>query len=259
MCSGGRGQPLLPWPNRIRDGAYTADGQHLQLALTEPARGHAIHGLTRWANWSCASLGADEVAMEHTLHAQSGYPFVLALRIAYRLTEQGLAVTTTARNAGTEPAPYGAGFHPYLCIGAMRIDPLVLRIPARTRLEVDERMIPTGRGLPVEGTEYDFTAEHAIGATQLDTAFTDVLRSPDRMARLVLTDPSTGRGAELWMDEQLAWLMVFTGDGLDPQRRRTGLGVEPMTCAPDAFNNGMGLRLLRPGEEHTCRWGITPR
>ena len=36
MSSAGRGQLLMPWPNRIRDGAYTFDGRDLQLGLTEP-------------------------------------------------------------------------------------------------------------------------------------------------------------------------------------------------------------------------------
>jgi len=260
MCTGGRGEPLLPWPNRIAGGRYSVDGRDLQLALTEPGKGNAIHGLTRWTNWSCTAQSAAEVVMEQTLHAQSGYPFVLALRIAYALDDAGLTVTTTARNAGAAAAPYGAGFHPYLCLGAPRIDTLLLRIPAQTRLELDDRSIPTGAQHPVAGTQDDFTGEREIGSTRLDTAFTDLLRDGDGLARVLLTDPSTGRGAALWLDEKLPYLMIFTGDGLEqPERRRTGLGVEPMTCAPDAFNNGRGLALLQPGEEHTCRWGITPR
>src|SRR5262245_39479539 len=37
MADGGRGQPLLPWPNRIQDGRYEFRGQTLQLPLTEVA------------------------------------------------------------------------------------------------------------------------------------------------------------------------------------------------------------------------------
>jgi aldose 1-epimerase len=43
--------------------------------------------------------------------------------------------------------------------------------------------------------------------------------------------------------------MLFTGDSLaDPARRRQGLGVEPMTCAPNALQTGVGLHVLAPGE-----------
>src|SRR5688500_6912600 len=52
QCSSGRGQLLLPWPNRIRDGRYTFAGTGHQLPLTEVAHGHASHGLTRWESWT---------------------------------------------------------------------------------------------------------------------------------------------------------------------------------------------------------------
>src|SRR5262249_30664199 len=48
----GAGQLLTPWPNRVDGGHYVFDGEHQQLALSEPARGNAIHGLTRWAPWT---------------------------------------------------------------------------------------------------------------------------------------------------------------------------------------------------------------
>ena len=51
--------------------------------------------------------------------------------------------------------------------------------------------------------------------------------------------------------------MVFTGDGL-PDVNRRSLAVEPMTCAPNAFNTGGGLIELEPGETHAGTWGISP-
>src|SRR5579862_4738231 len=62
-CGGGRGQTLIPWPNRTRDGQYEFDGEHQQLPLTEPASRTAIHGLVRWASWSVADRGGDWIAM----------------------------------------------------------------------------------------------------------------------------------------------------------------------------------------------------
>src|SRR5919199_5427544 len=47
MASGGRGQILLPWPNRLADGHYQFDGHHLQLPIDEQATRTANHGLTR--------------------------------------------------------------------------------------------------------------------------------------------------------------------------------------------------------------------
>ena len=53
--------------------------------------------------------------------------------------------------------------------------------------------------------------------------------------------------------------MLFTGDTLgDVGRRRQGLAVEPMTCAPNAFRTGDGLRIIEPGEAFRASWGIIP-
>jgi len=72
MCSSARGQCLVPWPNRIRDGRYEFAGLQQQLALTEPERQDAIHGLARWANWRVAEQGGENVTMEYLLHPQPG-------------------------------------------------------------------------------------------------------------------------------------------------------------------------------------------
>ena len=75
MASGGRGQVLVPWPNRIRDGAYTFDSAPQQLPLSEPARRNASHGLVRWVSWQLAanevwSPWVQEVRIEELLQSR---------------------------------------------------------------------------------------------------------------------------------------------------------------------------------------------
>src|SRR6266566_4471181 len=64
MSSAARGQPLLPWPNRIKDGRYEFEGITHQLALSEPNNANAWHGLTRWVNWRCAEEAPNRVVMQ---------------------------------------------------------------------------------------------------------------------------------------------------------------------------------------------------
>ena len=90
MASAGRGQVLMPWPNRIQDGTYEFAGRWYHLPLTEPEARNAIHGLVRWVAWTVGEREADRVVMEHTLHPQPGYPFSLALSVEYALSEDGL-------------------------------------------------------------------------------------------------------------------------------------------------------------------------
>jgi aldose 1-epimerase len=251
LCSSGRGQLLIPWPNRIADGRYEFDGRPEQLPLDEPERGNAIHGLVRWAAWHIAERGPDRVVVKHLLHPRPGYPFTIALRVEYALAGEGLTVRTEATNIGGEACPYGAGNHPYLACEGGSINEETLRIPARTVLESDERGLPVA-ARPVDGTDFDFRSPRQVGELQLDHCFTDLDRDDDELARVRL-----GTGTTLWVDGSYEYVMVFTGDGL-PDVERRSVAVEPMTCAPNAFRSGDGLFRLEPGETHIGLWGLTP-
>ncbi len=258
ICTVARGQLLIPWPNRLKDGKYEWRGRKLQLALTEPPRGNAIHGLVRWRNWTVEERGAERVVMALVLHPSEGYPFALSLRVEHVLGERGLSVRTEATNVGAEPCPFGAGAHPYLTVGAERLDSCTLSAPGRTWMETDERMIPIGSA-SVQGTKYDFTAPREIGATELDTGYGELERDSDGLARVRLEDHARARACTLWMDSSFPYLMLFTGDALpDEHRRRRGLGVEPMTCAPNAFQTGEGLSRSSRGRPSPAAGGSSP-
>ncbi|MFL5869313.1 MAG: aldose 1-epimerase family protein [Thermoleophilaceae bacterium] len=254
MSPSGRGQVLMPWPNRIEDGVYEFEGHSHQLPLNQTGESNAIHGLVRWVAWTVAEREPHRAVLRYVLPPQPGYPFSLALVIEYLLTEEGLRVQTTAENVGSETCPYGAGAHPYLAVGTPTVDPVLLRAPAATMLRSDERGIPIGSA-SVEGTEFDFRRGRPIGDTKLDHCFTDLERDDDGLARVELRDPDGGSVA-LWVDEGYRYLMLFTGDPL-PDVARRSLAVEPMTCPPNAFRTGEALVRLDPGRSSTGGWGIT--
>jgi aldose 1-epimerase len=246
-ATSGRGQVLIPWPNRLEDGNYDWDGRRHQLPLTEPEHGNAIHGLVRSKPWSLARQEPGRGVVEYRLEPQDGYPFSLALAIEYSLSPDGLRVETTAENTGRDAAPFGSGMHPYL---AGPVDDVVLRAPGRVVLHTGERSLPSGRE-PAAGTEYDFTRPRPIGSTQLDHAFTDLERDAMGLARVEFGDVT------LWLDEAYGWVQLFTGDPL-PDVARRSLAVEPMTCPPNAFRTGEAVIRLEPGASVTSAWGISP-
>jgi aldose 1-epimerase len=254
MCTSGRGQLLLPWPNRLLHGRYEFAGRTHRLALTDPEEDCAIHGLVRWSAWRVAEREPHRAVLEHELHPQPGYPFSVALSVAYTLSADGLSVRTTATNVGDEPCPYGSGAHPYLGAGAPTVDRAILRAPARTVLHSDARGIPTGAE-PVDGTEYDFRSPRELGPTKLDNGFTDLERDEDGIARFELQRPDEV-ALTLWVDQAYPYVMLFTGDPL-PDVNRRSLAVEPMTCPPNAFRSGDAVIVLEPGESHSGTWGIS--
>jgi aldose 1-epimerase len=257
MCDGAHGAPLVPWPNRLADGRYSFDGAELQVAITEPAKQNAIHGLMRWRSWQVADRAPDRVVMAAHLRPMTGYPFALDLQIAYALDDEGLRVSTTATNVGASACPYGTGHHPYLSPGTGGLlDECTFQLKALARVDTDdERQLPIGL-VPVAGSPYDFTSPRQIGDLAVDYAFTDLDRDVNGRAWMHLTGPDGGV-VGLWVDESYPYLEVFTGDTLAPDRRRRGLGAEPMTCPPNAFSSGEQVSRLEPGAALTTTWGVT--
>jgi aldose 1-epimerase len=177
------------------------------------------------------------------------------LHVLYDLGADGLTVTQTATNLSGEPAPYACGAHPYLCVGE-GIDHLELTVPAGTRLRTDERLVPV-EAVAVD-EEHDFRTPRTIGATRLDEAYGDLART-DGIATATLRDPAEGHGVDLWVDERVHWLQLYSADDAAGLERRS-LAIEPMTAPADAFNSGTDLVTLapggEPGDELSVTWGI---
>lgn len=238
-----RGWVLMPFPNRIADGRWELDGTTHQLALTEPARGHALHGLTGWATWEVVHHDESSVALRYELPPQTGYPFALDLTAEYELTDEGLRCTLGATNAGDAPAPYGTGHHPYLTLDRL-VDDLVLSLPAETYCPMDERCLPEAPR-PVEGTVFDFREPRPIGDLVIDHPWSGLTGN-----EVTLTDPDSGNRIRLVLSEEFGWVHIFSSDPHEGAQHRATLALEPMTCPPEAFNSGIDLVVLQPGETH---------
>lgn len=258
MATGGRGQILMPWPNRIRDGQYSFGGADFQLALTEPRRHNASHGLVRWVAWGVEEHTAHTISLHYRLMAQTGYPWTLDLQVLYDVCADGLTVTQSVTNRSGSPAPYASGAHPYLVVGTGPVDDLELTIPAATRSIFDDRLLPVDR-TTVEGSAYDFRMPRPIRTTAFNDAFTDLDRDAQGTATTVLRDPSSGHAVALWVDSAHRWLQVYTADDV-PATARRSLAVEPMTGPGDGFRSGDDLVTLAPagesGDQFSASWGI---
>jgi aldose 1-epimerase len=193
------------------------------------------------------------VVAAHVIEPRAGYPFRVAIEVAYEVSGDGLRVATEVWNAGDGDAPFGLGFHPYLS-GGGALEESIVEVPAASVLDLDERGLPTGGTTPVPGAARDLRDRRPIAGRVLDDCFTDLERAGGVCA-VVMSAP--GRApCTMWMDETFRYVMVFTGDTLAPPRRRRGVAVEPMTCPPNAFATGADLLLLRPGRRRRFVWGI---
>lgn len=288
---GGRGQQLMPWPNRIRDGRYSFGGVEHQLPINEVERGTALHGLVRWLPWLLVEHTADSITQQVTVYPQQGWDGTIVCTLTHRLSSGGLTVTVGAQNVGDRAVPFGYAAHPYFTLGEKAVDEIDITVPASAFLEVDpERLLPI-RVSPVDDRPEDLRAGGPLADRVFDTAFTDLQFGPstgsgngesgsgngesgsgngsagssastgsgngnsDRwQIRLALGDRET----LIWGDDRHRWIQIYTG----ADRRDLGLAIEPMTCGPDAFNTeetADGLVVLEPGAEYRGVWGVSGR
>ncbi len=242
---------LTPYPNRISKGKYSFGGKSYRLPINFAPQKHAIHGLVfnqrfqlKKVKKASSSISAD---LEYTYRKEiPGYPFSFKVILTWSLTKKGLKCSTTIRNICSETMPMGDGWHPYLRL-TEKVDSLFLKISANTKVDVDEKMVPTRKT-----SRFDkFSTLSPIGGTRLDTGF--VINEKGKVASSELYSKANDVKIVLWQETgkgKYNYLQVF----IPPSR--TSIAIEPMTCATDAFNNKMGLILLKPGEEFTGAYGI---
>lgn len=247
------GDLLFPWPNRLRNGRYDWDGATHQLPIDEPALGTALHGLVRDRVFSVTEQAPDRVVLTDVLRDVPGYPFAIDLAVTYRLVSSGITVELRARNTGTTAAPVALGAHPYLRVGDVPTEELVLDIDAERVLTTDARLLPVG-SRPVQGTRYDPRGLSLAGA-RLNHCYGPLQPAPQgHRHRLHAPD---GRYVELWAGGAFGWVQVYTCPEFPrPDGLVTAVAVEPMTAPPDALRSGAGVVRLPPAQEWVARWSV---
>jgi aldose 1-epimerase len=257
-----RGATLAPWPNRVVDGIYTFGGAERRLSLTEPARGHAMHGLAAWLDFEAIDKGPSHVTLAATIVAQTGYPWQVRVETTFQLSADGLTQTVRGVNESDELAPWGTAPHPYLVAGPGLVDDWTLELPADDVLTVtDDRLIPVSlEPVTTDAPRFDFRAPRQIGAVEIDHAYTGFSRDAAGSASVRVTS-GAGTGVGMTWGASCPWAQIHTADKPDPAVSRLGLAVEPMTCAPDAFNADRydydaGLTELQPGASTEASWRI---
>lgn len=242
--NGVRNGIMAPFPNRIAAGHYGFGGQPHDL-LPGVAEGQRLiyHGFLKNLDMQVAELreGTAQAAVAFTARIRpgdfAGYPFALDLQVEARLTPRGLALAITAHNAGDAPAPYAAGWHPYVRLGNAPLDRLELTIPACQTVLTDEALIPLAGDAayaPLAGQPaLDFRRPRPLGCQVLDNCYADLQAGPDGLIRSRLHDPATGHSLTVWQGGGLVHL--FTGDTLARNPRRS-VAIEPVEVMTNAFN-----------------------
>lgn len=243
---------LFPFPNRIKDGHYSFDGTVYELKINEKPRNNAIHGLVHNKSFSLVDQKDGDtsasIILKYSYNADdTGFPFAYEFDIEYKWTKYiKFSCKTTIKNTGSKVFPYGDGWHPYFKTDDI-VDNLYFQFPAVKSFKTDNRSIPTGKTTPYS----EFNQLSLIGDTVFDTCFE--LNTEDSKAEIVIFNKKANFGYKIWQEigfEKYNYLQIYTPD------HRQSIAIEPMTCIPDAFNNGTGLIELAPGTANEISWGV---
>lgn len=244
-----RGAKLSPYPNRIAQGKYTFEDKEYQLPIN--AAPHALHGLC----WNLpftikAQLLSTELA-QLTLQADynslvAGYPFNYHIEIEYRLESTQFTCITRITNTSNQAIPIGDGWHPYFTTGS-NIDKLKLQLPSSKQLELDNSLIPSGKYVD----NNLFVEPLLLKGISLDHCFE--LQRKESIVETKLIDESNNISIIVWQqvgEHDYNYIQAYTPPD------RNSIAVEPMSCAPNAFNNQMGLITLSRNSSVEFSFGV---
>jgi aldose 1-epimerase len=174
------GLPLLaPWANRLAGDEYRVGRRTVHLhdapGLHRDGGGLPIHGtMLGRSGWQVVRSGPTgsggarlaarfDAARDDVVMASFPFPHVLAVVAA--VTPGRLEVTVSVTATGRTKVPVAFGWHPYFRLPDEEPQDLRIELPSWRRLQLDDRMLPTGASarepasvisLPVGGLDHAF-------------------------------------------------------------------------------------------------------
>lgn len=245
------GTTLAPWPNRLADGTWTADGVQYEGECND-SRGHALHGLVYNVAFRTVQQDRSSVTLSYDLGDDAIYPFAVRIDVEYRIDNCRLTSTLRATNLSDVRAPIALGVHPYFPY----TDDTSIVLNATVYNENSERLIPTGALRPISELGLAVAAENRLGDLSLDHCFSNSSRDGAGRAVTELRYPD-GSSVGIWQDAQLEYTQIFTKRDFPWATGPSGaIGIEPQSAPANALNSGVDLRWLEPGDSFALQWGI---
>jgi aldose 1-epimerase len=242
------GVPIThPWANRLSRWGYAAAGKSVELDPASPLLHHdwngtVIHGVP-WSRLPFVPSDATSNAITATLDWTSApllavFPYPHALRLQATLDPGGLTIATTLLAHDDGPVPVSFGFHPYLGIPNLPRAQWRLTLPAMQRMQLDERLIPTGRRMPFPAMDQPLDA----------MAFDDGFALGTEQAVFAIS----GGGWRIAME----FLRGYDHAQIYAPPDNDLIALEPMTAPANALVTGDGLRIVPPGGRYDAVFRI---
>lgn len=222
---------LIPYAGRVRNARYVYEGTEYNLPKNNGE--NSIHGFLKNLKWDVRENEGTSVLLSCEF-SDPGYPTSIRADVNYELEKNKLTVSTAILNTGGKTAPLLIGFHPYFRISG---DWSIKHTSELEQLNFVDGYFPDGTSTPV-----DFNGLTRMNDMEFDSCF----RGGGAVS--LRSDSFTMRMER----ENMPYLVVYNGTYSEGK----SVAIEPMTGAPDSFNNGIGRIDLHSSEEFRCSYSI---
>jgi aldose 1-epimerase len=234
---------LSPFVCRISEGKYKFEDVSYEF-LNKFNDGSAIHGILADKPFIVLekSIMEDQafILLEyHYKKEDPAYPFDYLINVKYTLKKGGrLYLDTTVKNLSPGRIPMADGWHPYFSLEG-EVNDWLLSFHSKKKIVFNEKLIPLGA--MVETSE--FYSPRLIGREFFDNCF--LLEQDPDVPAATLENPANGLRISFFPDLHYPFLQIYTPDD------RKSIAIENLSSAPDAYNNGLGLIILEPGDSQS--------
>lgn len=252
------GIPVLVPPNRYDAGRFSWGGRDYEFPVNEESTGNHLHGFAADSEWTVTDFGSDEhkswVKVTLTFNEQHPYykhfPHTFTMTITYTLSDDGLTQQVDAVNEGAEDMPFMLAFHTAVnapfAPGSTRED-IAVRVTIGERWELDGRMLPTGKRLPLSEGEARFAAgEGDPYFEELDNHYTAAPQDGRNFAEIA--DRKAGAklvyDAGMQYNHWMIWNDKANGKFFCPEPHTNMVNAPNMDLPEDVT----GMITLKPGE-----------
>lgn len=232
---------MFPFPGRVKNGSYIYKNKQYQLKQNEQHRDNAIHGLIAHKSFTLTHSASNEnqvnLSFSYSVkNADKGFPYDFDIIMHYTIKEDQVNLDFEISNTGKEAFPFALGWHPYFKTNDLSNNTLSFK--TSEEILCNENMIPTGT--KKIGDFDDFK----ISNTHFDTCYVMnshliTLKTQQYIAKINIENKNQ------------QYVQLFT------PALRDCIAIEPMSCIPDAFNNGKGLSELSPDCKHHYKIKLT--
>ena len=245
--------PLVPYSNRIANARLDWEGRSYSLARNFGDHPHSIHGVGWQRPWRVVAHDAASALLEfdHAAADARAWPWPFHATQSFMLAvDEGvatLAARLTIANTGSEPFPFGLGFHPFF----PRTGATELAFGADRVWQTDSTQLPTAK-VPIPDA-WQFERPRAADPIALDNVFSGW------SGEATLVDRTRRIATKIVGDTAASFVVVYVPPGRD------FLAVEPVTHMTDAFNRASrgesdtGTRTLAGGAAFSCTMRVQAR